>query len=86
MTGANRGIGFEVCKQLAGKGLRVVLASRDRNKGLSAQRELGANGLDVAYHELDIADLGSVERLCTLIGREYGRLDVFGKQRWRVFG
>lgn len=76
VTGANRGIGFEVCRQLARKGLRVVLASRDQNKGQSAQRELAANGLQVVYHELEIADLASVERLRALIESEYGRLDV----------
>lgn len=68
VTGANRGIGFEACRQLARKGLRVVLASCDQNKGLP--------GLQVGYHELDIADLASVERLRAFIGSEYGRLDV----------
>jgi NAD(P)-dependent dehydrogenase (short-subunit alcohol dehydrogenase family) len=76
VTGANRGIGLEVCRQLASKGLRVVLASRDQKKGLSAQKDLAASGLPVVYHELDVADVASVERLRANIENEYGRLNV----------
>ena len=76
VTGANRGIGLEVCRQLARKGLRVVLASRDQNKGLSAQKDLAASGLPVVYRELDVADVASVERLRANFADEYGRLNV----------
>jgi len=40
VTGANRGIGFEVCRQLAGRGIHVILTSRDEGKGKSVQADL----------------------------------------------
>lgn len=76
VTGANRGIGLEVCRQLARKGLRVVLASRDPDKGLASQKELAAGGLSVVHHDLDITDPASVERLHKFLENEHGRLDV----------
>lgn len=45
VTGANRGIGLEACRQLARRGLRVILTSRDRQAGLAAQREQGVETL-----------------------------------------
>ncbi|HZF23401.1 MAG TPA: SDR family NAD(P)-dependent oxidoreductase, partial [Burkholderiales bacterium] len=40
VTGANRGIGYEICRQLARKGLRVVLTSRDPETGREARKKL----------------------------------------------
>jgi NAD(P)-dependent dehydrogenase (short-subunit alcohol dehydrogenase family) len=48
VTGGNRGIGLEVCRQLAHLGIRVVLGSRDLAKGVAAADELIASGLSVA--------------------------------------
>ncbi|HSN41950.1 MAG TPA: SDR family NAD(P)-dependent oxidoreductase, partial [Burkholderiales bacterium] len=45
VTGANRGVGFEISRQLAKRGLRVVLASRDPAKGRAAARALRGQGL-----------------------------------------
>ena len=45
VTGGNRGIGLEACRQLAGSGLDVVLAARDRQRGEQAARELQDEGL-----------------------------------------
>jgi NAD(P)-dependent dehydrogenase (short-subunit alcohol dehydrogenase family) len=53
VTGANRGIGLEVCRQLAVSGQRVVLGSRNAAAGETAARSLGARGLDVEPHPLD---------------------------------
>lgn len=58
VTGANRGLGLEVCRQLAARGLRVVATARDAEAGRAAARGIGA-----AFHPLDVADAGSVERL-----------------------
>lgn len=63
MTGGNRGIGFEVCRQLARSGLRVILGSRDLGRGRDAARGLAAEGLDVSVDELDVGDPESV-RAC----------------------
>jgi NAD(P)-dependent dehydrogenase (short-subunit alcohol dehydrogenase family) len=61
VTGGNRGIGLDVCRQLAQAGLAVILTSRDPNRGELAARNLARRGLDVRAHELDIADPHSIE-------------------------
>jgi NAD(P)-dependent dehydrogenase (short-subunit alcohol dehydrogenase family) len=76
VTGANRGIGFEVCRQLAGRGIHVILTSRDEGKGTAACQKLKGHGLDVRYHQLDVTDAASIHRLETFIQEEYGRLDI----------
>jgi NAD(P)-dependent dehydrogenase (short-subunit alcohol dehydrogenase family) len=76
VTGANRGIGFETCRQLAKKGIQVILTSRDRANGEAAVEKLQAEGLDVSYHPLDVTDSDSVQRLAEFIKGEFGQLDI----------
>jgi len=76
VTGANRGIGYEICRQLARKGLRVLLTSRDPEKGREARKKLAKEGLDVLHHQLDITDRASVAAIARHIESEYGRMDV----------
>jgi NAD(P)-dependent dehydrogenase (short-subunit alcohol dehydrogenase family) len=47
VTGGNRGIGFETCRQLAQLGLSVILTARDITKGKAALKRLSDKGLDV---------------------------------------
>jgi NAD(P)-dependent dehydrogenase (short-subunit alcohol dehydrogenase family) len=63
VSGANRGIGLEVARQLARRGLTVVLGARDPAKGDDAARRLRAEGLTVLPRQLDVADDDSVARL-----------------------
>jgi NAD(P)-dependent dehydrogenase (short-subunit alcohol dehydrogenase family) len=74
VTGANRGIGFEVCRQLAQRGYVVVLGSRDRERGEVAAARLRSEGLDVVGCQLDVANAASVEAAVERIRREHGRL------------
>jgi NAD(P)-dependent dehydrogenase (short-subunit alcohol dehydrogenase family) len=76
VTGANRGIGLEVTRQLAGLGIQVVLGSRDLGKGEAAAAELARARLDVLPRQLDVADQASVDRLAAVVADELGRLDV----------
>jgi NAD(P)-dependent dehydrogenase (short-subunit alcohol dehydrogenase family) len=76
VTGGNRGIGFEICRQLAGQGIRVVLAARDPAKGEAAVGALREEGLDVAFRHLDVTDRASVDELGKFIAGELGHLDI----------
>jgi NAD(P)-dependent dehydrogenase (short-subunit alcohol dehydrogenase family) len=61
VTGGNRGIGLEACRQLAGARMNVVLTTRDPERGDKAAQELRDEGLDVTYERLEVADSHSVE-------------------------
>jgi NAD(P)-dependent dehydrogenase (short-subunit alcohol dehydrogenase family) len=76
VTGSNKGIGLEVCRQLARKGLRVVLTSRDEGKGRKAQALLQKEGLDVLFHELDVTEKKSVNAIAKYLEGEHDRVDV----------
>jgi len=73
VSGGNRGIGLEICHQLAERDIKVVMGSRDEEKGRAA-----AEGLEgsVIAHQLDVADAGSVDRMAAFLEDEFGRLDV----------
>jgi len=75
ITGANRGIGLEVARELAQKGLQVVMTSRDEKKGQSACATLENDGLNVDYHQLDVTDASSIDRFKRYMEKEYGRCD-----------
>jgi NAD(P)-dependent dehydrogenase (short-subunit alcohol dehydrogenase family) len=76
VTGGNRGIGFEVCRQLARTGLHVVLTGRDLAKAEQASRVLQGEGLDVVTQGLDVTDAASVAGLEQFIRDHHGRIDV----------
>jgi NAD(P)-dependent dehydrogenase (short-subunit alcohol dehydrogenase family) len=76
VTGGNRGIGFEVCRQLARTGLRVVLTGRNLQKAEQAAKILNGDGLDVVPHRLDVTDDASVLGLEKVVRDHYGRIDV----------
>ena len=72
VTGGNRGIGLEVCRQLAGAGMRVLLAARDQAKGEAAVAALKGEGLLATAVTLDVADGMSV----AASARSVGAVDV----------
>jgi NAD(P)-dependent dehydrogenase (short-subunit alcohol dehydrogenase family) len=75
VTGANRGLGLEVCRQLAQRGFRVLLTSRTENGKASAQR-LAEDGLVVEYRPLDVVDPASVAALADRLRGEAVPIDV----------
>jgi NAD(P)-dependent dehydrogenase (short-subunit alcohol dehydrogenase family) len=76
VTGANRGIGLEVCRQLGGRGYVVILGARDEQKGRDAAEPLRGAGIDVHVQRLDVADDRSVKEAAAAVERSVGRLDV----------
>lgn len=76
VTGANRGIGLEVVRQLAQIGMTVILGSRDLEKGKSAAAKLAEAGLTVHPHRLDVIDADSITELAAHLKQKFGKVDV----------
>lgn len=80
VTGANKGLGFAICKELASNGIVVVLAARDEKRGLGAVEKLVASepGLsrNVIFHKLDVTDPASVASLQEFVKSQFGKLDI----------
>ncbi|XP_061988337.1 uncharacterized protein LOC133706805 [Rosa rugosa] len=76
VTGGNRGIGFEITRQLAAHGVTVILTSRDPNVGLEAANVLQEGGLNVFFHQLDVLEPVSIKEFCDWLVENYGGLDI----------
>lgn len=76
VTGGNRGLGLETCRQLAGRGYHVILASRDGARGEAAAASLRPGGHDVTPFRLDVTNADDIARLVHFIRAEVGRVDV----------
>jgi NAD(P)-dependent dehydrogenase (short-subunit alcohol dehydrogenase family) len=76
VTGGNKGIGLEICRQLARKGIEVILTSRDGNRGEKAAQTLQREGLETAFLQLDVTDPESVGRCAANAEKKFGRLDI----------
>src|SRR4030095_13026611 len=75
-TGGNRGIGFEICRQLAESGVQVVLTARRPEAGEEAVKKLAAQKLSAQFHPLNVTGPESVTALRDFLERTFGRLDV----------
>lgn len=71
VTGSSRGIGREVARQLAARGDRVIVTSRDAREAKKAAREIGGTP-----YALEMGDARSIDAIATFIEAEIGRLDV----------
>jgi NAD(P)-dependent dehydrogenase (short-subunit alcohol dehydrogenase family) len=76
ITGANKGIGFEIGRQLGKLGLTVVLAARDEARVNAAADRLRGEGLDVQGVRLDVTDPSTAEAAARWLDERFGRLDV----------
>ncbi|KAK1560160.1 hypothetical protein Q3G72_023019 [Acer saccharum] len=81
VTGSNKGIGFEIVRQLASNGIKVVLTSRDEKRGLEAVEKLksdeyGLSSDKIIFHQLDVSDPASISSLADFIKNQFGKLDI----------
>ncbi|XP_026380108.1 salutaridine reductase-like [Papaver somniferum] len=78
VTGGNKGIGFEICKQLASNGISVALTARDVTRGLEAVEKLKISfGItNVVFHQLDVLNPTTISSLAEFIQSNFGKLDI----------
>lgn len=76
ITGANRGLGFEIARQLGQRRHTVLLGARDEAAGRAAAAQLAAEGLAAEHILLDITNADHIRQAAERVARDYGRLDV----------
>jgi NAD(P)-dependent dehydrogenase (short-subunit alcohol dehydrogenase family) len=76
VSGANKGIGKEVARQLGKKGFKVLVGSRDNSRGEAAADELRKEGVDAKAVQLDVTDQASIDKAIASIEKNHGHLDV----------
>lgn len=76
VTGANKGIGLEIARQLAQAGTRVLLGARYTARGQQAAAGLASDGLDVEALVIDLNDETTIAAAVEIITNRYGRLDI----------
>ncbi|WP_169091747.1 SDR family NAD(P)-dependent oxidoreductase [Paenibacillus sp. PL91] len=76
VTGANKGIGIEIVKQLGEAGWKVILGARSADRGKAAVSELTSKGLDVEFIQIDMGDLKIIEQAAVTINKNYPDLKL----------
>ena len=76
VTGANKGIGFEIVKQLSEADWKVILGARSTERGEAAVSELTSKGLDVEFVQVDMESLESIEQAANTIQQNYPDLKL----------
>jgi NAD(P)-dependent dehydrogenase (short-subunit alcohol dehydrogenase family) len=76
ITGANKGLGFEMARQLGQAGVQVLMAARDPQKGEAAAEKLRGEGLDAQFLKLDITHKADHAAASAFLEEKFGRLDI----------
>ena len=76
VTGANKGIGLEIARQLAQAGVCVLIGARDAARGEAAVKDLSSQGLPATFIQLDLVNEASIAAAAATISDQHGRLDI----------
>ncbi len=76
ITGANKGIGKEIARQLGKLGITVIIGARDEKKGKEAEKELRSQGIDVLTVKLDVTEQSTIDAAALEIEKKFGKLDI----------
>jgi NAD(P)-dependent dehydrogenase (short-subunit alcohol dehydrogenase family) len=76
ISGANKGIGYEIARGLGAKKIKVLVGARDEARGRAAAEKLKAEGADARFVQLDVTDRATIQRAAQWIEKEFGRLDI----------
>ncbi|WRX21285.1 Short-chain dehydrogenase/reductase SDR - like 10 [Theobroma cacao] len=78
VTSANKGIGLQICNQLASKGITGLVTARDKKRGLEAIENMKQCSLsdNVVFHQLNVADPTSIASLVDFIKTQFEKLDI----------
>lgn len=76
VTGANKGLGYETAKQLAGQNITVLIGARDEMAGKKACEDLMSLALEARFIHLDVSNEESIIQAKSKIEKDYGRLDI----------
>lgn len=76
ITGANKGIGYEIARQLGSRGATVIVGARDKELGTKASNQLVSSQIDAQVVQLDVTDQKTIDYTANQIEREFGKLDI----------
>ncbi len=76
ITGANKGIGYEIARQLGSRGATVLIGARDIGRGEEAANKLRLSGIDTKAVQLDVVDQKTIDSTAQQIESEFGKLDI----------
>jgi NAD(P)-dependent dehydrogenase (short-subunit alcohol dehydrogenase family) len=76
VTGANKGIGYEISRQLGAAGVTVIVGARDADRGRAAAAKLRTAGIGATAVVLDVTDEASIAAVAKWVDERYGRLDI----------
>ncbi len=76
VTGANKGIGLEIARQLGKQSVTVLVGARDGRRGEEAATQLRQEGIDARFVTLDVTDQATIDGAAHTIDQEFGRLDI----------
>jgi NAD(P)-dependent dehydrogenase (short-subunit alcohol dehydrogenase family) len=76
VTGANKGLGFEIARQLGKQGITVLIGARDAERGEAAAAQLRGEQINAQFIKLDVTNANDIRNAASAIESEFGKLDI----------